>query len=118
MAASMQTPSPSLRADGLRTVVSELGTTSSIVLEGEWDLLGQQAVRQTVNGVLARRPEHLVLDLSRLSFTDSSGVHGAVEVARHSERVGVSLVIVPGPRAVQCVFELTEAEAILPFVRD
>jgi hypothetical protein len=30
---------------GLRIAVSRQGTTSTIVLEGEWDLAGQQAAR-------------------------------------------------------------------------
>ena len=65
-------------AGGLRIGVSALGTTSTIGPEGEWDLAGKPAAAEAVATTLKQNPEHLVLDLSRLTFMDSSGVH-----ARH-----------------------------------
>lgn len=97
---------PDVPFAGLRIAVSEQGTTSTIVLEGEWDLAGQQAARDAVSDALRRKPECLVLDLSRLAFIDSSGVHIAMEIARRAVAQGFRLVIVPAPKPAQRIFEI------------
>jgi anti-anti-sigma factor len=101
---------------GLRIVVSQRGTTVSVELEGECDLAARDALRDTINAVLARDPGRVVLDLSRLSFIDSSGIHLVVELAQRSEPRQVHLVIFPGPRAVQRPFELCGLGQRLPFI--
>ena len=70
---------PDVPLVGLRIAVSEQGTTSTIVVEGEWDLAGQQAAREAVGEALRRRPECLVLDLSRLAFIDPRAFHRDVD---------------------------------------
>lgn len=82
---------------------------------GELDLAGEQATRKAVAKALQRPPECLVLDLSGLSFIDSSGVHIAIELTRRSAAQNFRFVIVPGPRAVQRIFELCHLTDLLPF---
>ena len=59
-----------------------------------------------------------MLDLSRLAFIDSSGVHATVELARRSIAQNVRLVIIPGPPGVHRVFELTGLAGQLPFLEE
>jgi anti-sigma B factor antagonist len=101
---------------GLRIVVNQRGTTVSIELEGECDLAAREAMHDTINAVLARDPGCVVLDLSRLSFIDSSGIHLVVELAQRSKPRRIHLVIFPGPRAVQRPFELCGLGQRLPFI--
>ena len=103
-------------ADLLEIVTREQGTTITIEAAGEWDLGGAPAARQAIAGALMGRPECVVLDLSRLAFMDSSGVHAALELARRSTAQNVRLVIIPGPPAVQRVFEVTGLTERLPFI--
>jgi anti-sigma B factor antagonist len=100
---------------GLRIVRGEQNSTLTVRLEGECDLAGRDQVRDAVAAALARRPGNVVLDLSRLSFIDSSGVHVVVEAAKHAASQSTSLSIVPGPPAVQRVFEICRLTEILPF---
>lgn len=86
---------------GLSIVVSRWGTTTALELEGEWDLAAREAAEAAATRALARGPECLVLDLSRVSFIDVSGVRVVTELARRSMAERVHLAIVPGPRAVQ-----------------
>lgn len=100
----------------LEIVTREQGTTTVIELAGEWDLAGAPAARQAIASALTGRPERVVLDLRRLTFIDSSGLHAAIELARRSAAENVPLAIIPGPRAVQRVFEITGVAERLPFI--
>lgn len=107
----------SLEAPNLLEIVTrKRGATMTIELAGEWDLDGAPAARQAIAGALGGRPECVVLDLSRLEFIDSSGVHVTIELARRSSAQNIRLVIIPGPPTVQNVFELTGLTEQLPFI--
>ena len=101
---------------GLSIVVSRQGATSTIAFDGEWDLATRERARDAVQSVVERQPDRVVLDLSRLTFMDSTGVHGVVELARSAARLNIELVVIPGPRAVQRVFELCQLSELLTFV--
>jgi anti-anti-sigma factor len=66
---------------------------------------------------LATRPERLVLDLSRLSFLGSSGVQAVISLVKRTERLNIQLLIVPGPQAVQRIFEVCHLTDRLPFAK-
>jgi anti-sigma B factor antagonist len=100
----------------LQIVTREQGTTMVIELAGEWDLAAAPAVRQAIASGLASCPECVLLDLSRLAFIDSSGLHVTIELAQRSAAQNVRLVIIPGPRAIQRVFEITGVAERLPFI--
>ncbi len=102
----------------LAIVTRKQGTTITIELAGEWDLGGAPAARRAIAGALTGRPECVVLDLSRLAFMDSSGVHATVELARRSIAQNVRPVIIPGPPAVQRAFEVTGLAGQLPFIEE
>jgi anti-anti-sigma factor len=103
-------------AGSLRIEVTKGLTTTTIALRGEWDLSASRAADEAVHDALADRPELLVLDLSGLSFIDSSGIHRTVALVRGSADLGIRLVIVRGPRAVQRVFEVCQLTERLPFL--
>jgi anti-anti-sigma factor len=96
--------------------VSAQETATTIALRGEWDLAQALRMRGATSDVLQRSPKCVVLDLTRLSFIDSTGVRGVIELHNRSEQQNVHLVIVPGPRAVQRVFELLGLTELLPFL--
>lgn len=98
-----------------RITASEQGSTSTIELEGEWDLAQQAATTDAIAHALDRRPACLLLDLSQLSFIDSCGVHVLVNARNRCSEQGASLVIIPGPRAVQRVFEICGLIELLRF---
>jgi anti-anti-sigma factor len=100
----------------LGIIVAERGTTTVIELDGEWNLAARHAVHAAIRRVLARRPSCVVLDLSRVSSIDASGVRVVVELARRSELEHVHFVIIPGPPAVQHAFAHCRVADELPFV--
>jgi anti-anti-sigma factor len=109
---------PGLDAGGMRLEVIPQGTTSTIQLRGECDLAEQEKLRAAVREVFASGPEHLVLDLSGLSFIDSTGIRVVIEAYRRARDEGVRLKICPGAGQVARVFELCGLTSRLPFLLD
>lgn len=65
---------------------------------------------------IQRQPDRVVLDLSRLTFMDSSGLHAVIELARHAAGLNIALEVVPGPRAVRRLFEFGQISGSLTFI--
>ena len=57
----------------------------------------------------------ILIDLSRLSFIDSSGLWAITLTQRICRKRGIGLLIKPGPARVQGVFEVTGLADLLPF---
>ncbi len=102
----------------LRISIREQGTTSTVEFAGEWDLANREASLAAVTEALARRPECMLLDLSQVSFIDSSGIHAVVEVSKRCAELETRLVVVPGPPAVQRLFNLCGLTERLDFLPD
>jgi anti-anti-sigma factor len=82
---------------------------------GELDLATVEEAREVVAQARRRQPGLLRLDLSELTFLDSSGLHLVLQVHAACRAEGRELEIVPGPRNVQRVFDLAGVLEILPF---
>jgi anti-sigma B factor antagonist len=88
-----------------------------IKLEGEVDLCAAPELEQTLNRVADSRASSIVVDLDRVSFMDSAGVHVLLQfsLARGAE---VGLALTHGSRQVQRLFHVTGVERYLPFVTE
>jgi anti-sigma B factor antagonist len=100
---------------GVRIALSEQASSTTIRLYGEWDLAGQQAARRAVRHALSSQPARVVLDLSGLTFIDSSGIHVVIDLVKRATRLKIELAIIPGSPAVQRIFEICGLNAHLPF---
>lgn len=107
MAVGAQADFDVLRA-GSSIDISRQGAITTIALSGAWDLAERDTVRDAFQSALARHPIRVVLDLSRLTFMDSTGVHGVLGLAHRAARLQIDLVLVPGPPAVQRLFDLCQ----------
>jgi anti-anti-sigma factor len=99
------------------TVTDHEGAVTA-ALTGELDM----AATFTAEPALERAMDlpHLAsfkLDLSGLSFIDSTGMGLVMRVTNDLLARGVPLRIVPGPRPVHQVFESTGMADVLPFER-
>lgn len=92
------------------------GTTTTLELAGEWDLATAPSARSTIASAFERRPERLVLDLTRLRFIDSSGLHACLDLAHRSDGERVRLLIIIGSRSVWRPFEVCKLTERLPLV--
>lgn len=91
------------------------GADALIEVTGELDLASVPAFEAAVRQLDLSCRRRAVLDLGRLVFVDAAGLHSLLDL--HAECLGASttLTIMPGPRSVQRVFELTGVDRLLPF---
>jgi anti-anti-sigma factor len=71
------------------------------------DLSTVPVVDTQLSELMAAGFSSVVVDLRKLSFLDSSGVRLLLSWAAKSRAAGVDLSFIPGPSAVQRVFDLT-----------
>ena len=90
----------------------------TITLAGELDLSTLDQLQDSIDEVLAARPDPVVLDLRELTFLDSSGLRAMLRLHVHQHEAGARLVLVQGPRRVRRVLELTGATEELNIVAD
>jgi anti-anti-sigma factor len=96
-----------------RCDVHREGGVVRIVLAGELDLASAAQVEPLLHDGGAERR---LLDLRELTFMDSSGLRLILSAHAAARREGVALQIVPGPPAVQRVFEICGVGDELRFV--
>lgn len=96
---------------------TEQGDALVVALAGEFDL----ASAQLVDEELARAQESypvVILDLSQVTFMDSTGLHIVLRVDERMTEAGSTLRVVPGGPQVQRLFQLTGANERLQTVAD
>jgi stage II sporulation protein AA (anti-sigma F factor antagonist) len=89
-----------------------------IELRGELDLATAPQVEEALEGAESGEPPLIALDLSQLSFLDSSGLRTIVAADGRAREAGRRLTVVKGPEAVQRVFTITGLEDRLELVED
>lgn len=75
----------------VRTVAGDDPGAATLVLSGELDLASTDSFEQRVDELLAAGTDHLVVDLSALTFCDSVGLNGLVRAKNRCEQQGGSL---------------------------
>lgn len=83
---------------------------------GEVDVATAAALEQDLLAVEQSDAQRIVLDLSRLIFMDSTGLHLLVRAHERSLVTGNRLGIVRGSHAVHTTLRLTGAENRLPLI--
>jgi anti-sigma B factor antagonist len=88
--------------------------TETVSLEGELDFDTTFDVELRLEQAI-KHADRVVVDLRDLTFIDSTGLGALIEARRQARLEGVGFEIVPGPPAVQQVFEASGLLEELPF---
>jgi anti-sigma B factor antagonist len=113
---SQPQPTPPSEADPFRCETSHANDSARILAIGELDLSTAPILSAEIEELREAGFRHLVLDLSRLDFIDSTGLRLILDYDAEARRDGFTMALIPGPQAVQRVFELTNTRADLPFI--
>ncbi len=94
------------------------GSRHTLTLTGELDLAAAADLNRKLLLLCRTGTSVVVLDLRNLTFIDAAGLHIIVVAKELCQRYGSELALIPGPRQVQRVFELTNLLGVLPFQRE
>jgi anti-sigma B factor antagonist len=89
-----------------------------VQLRGELDLSTIDKVESALTTVEEDSPATIVLDLTGLSFLDSTGLRTIVTADQRARRADRRLVVVKGPDTVHRVFTITRLDERLEMVDD
>lgn len=96
-------------------VVSD-GERNTFLLDGELDVSSAASLLEAA-GRTVGAPQPMTLDLSQLTFIDSSGIEAILRLRSLASGLGVSFLLIPGPPAIQRVFAITGLRERLPWAR-
>jgi anti-anti-sigma factor len=94
----------------------EEGQQVRIALEGELDLSSALTFDEEIRRAEERKPETIVIDLSRLKFLDSTGLRLIMSAHARAKTRGHRLAIVEGGHAVRRIFRLAGVNRRLDIV--
>jgi anti-anti-sigma factor len=88
----------------------------TLQLSGELDIATVPLFEASLDRACTPETIALTLDLSGMTFIDSTGLAAVVLASKVAERNGYEFALVRGPAAVQRLFELTGLIDALPFL--
>lgn len=90
-----------------------LGTTI-IRLFGEFDLSGDERLKEEIGRVLDSETQTFMLDLRGLEFIDSTGLRILVQIDEMARQDGLDFSVVCGDGQVRDVLRITGLDGVLP----
>jgi anti-anti-sigma factor len=85
-----------------------------VALAGEVDATNSDELHGVLESVVRERPRLLLVDLSGLSFMDSTGLRMLLRANRALDREGGVLGLVAPQGSVARVLQLTKADQLIP----
>jgi anti-anti-sigma factor len=82
---------------------------------GHLDLAATTELENRCRELIDSGCDHLVLDLTRVTFIDSRGLRLIIQLHAAAQLEGWTFALIPGPPAVQQIFEATGTRELLPF---
>jgi anti-sigma B factor antagonist len=101
---------------GLTVTSEERDGVFRIVLQGELDVSTAPRFNEALSDSRIRNCHTVVVDLSELSFMDSTGLSAVLVGEMHARTRGQRFAVVRGPRHVQELFRLTGVDHFLEVV--
>jgi anti-sigma B factor antagonist len=102
----MRRPAKGAALTASRTPVPRRRHQVVLALEGEFDVAAAAEAIKRLIGIELRPGMELLLDLSGLTFMDSTGIRFVLQARDHALRHAASMLVVPGPERVMRVLEL------------
>ncbi len=94
------------------------GDTVIAILTGEIDMHRAPQVTSAVEPLLESRPQRVIIDLSEVTYMDSSGVGTLVHLFRQVNANKGKLVLVGPNQRVRSIFEITRLDKFFIICQD
>ncbi|HEX6469508.1 MAG TPA: STAS domain-containing protein [Streptosporangiaceae bacterium] len=100
--------------EGLATTVVRHLDYRLLEVAGEIDMSTAPRLREQIFGLIEECPQPLLVDLSGVSFCDSTGLNLAAAARKHAYHYGVGFAFVGLNARVDRVFRLTGMHKLIP----
>jgi anti-sigma B factor antagonist len=87
-------------------------------LEGEIDLHVSPRVAVSLRQMIAKKPQHLVVDLSRVTYLDSSGLALLIEAMQNVEKYGGKFALAGMQETVRSIFDIARLDQVFRIFSD
>jgi anti-sigma B factor antagonist len=81
-------------------------------LEGEIDLHVSPAIAISLQEIIAKKPARLLVDLSRVSYMDSSGLAVLIDAMQKVKKYGGAFGVVGMQESVRAIFEIAKLDQV------
>ena len=87
-------------------------------LEGDIDLHVSPVVTEALNAMIKKKPERIVIDLSRVTYIDSSGVAALILAMQEVEAYGGKFFLSGLQETLRLIFETSRLERVFRIFPD
>lgn len=96
----------------LEIVVERTGEAAVLTPKGDVDMARSPVLRKAIGDAMKSSPSRLVLDLSSVSYMDSSGLATLVEALQNSRKGGVPLALCALTPRVRSILEIARLNTV------
>lgn len=86
--------------------------TVIVDVSGDIDLHRSSQLQQGLLGVLSKKPNRVLINLSGVPYMDSSGVASLVKLLSRTKKIGVPLALVAPTHRVMSILEITRLDSV------
>ena len=79
-------------------------------LEGDIDLHVSPAVTESLNAMIKKKPERIVIDLSRATYIDSAGMAALILAMQEVEAYGGKFILTGLQETIRSIFEISRLD--------
>ena len=87
-------------------------------LEGDIDLHVSPVVTEALNAMIKKKPERIVIDLSRVTYIDSAGVAALILAMQEVEAYGGKFFLSGLQETLRLIFETSRLERVFRIFQD
>src|SRR5438874_1095882 len=100
------------------TAVARQHLSNVLLLEGDIDLHVSPAVTESLNAMIKKKPERLVIDFSRVTYIDSAGLAALILAMQEVEAYGGRFFLAGLQETLRSIFETSRLDGIFPIFPD
>src|SRR6478736_4371215 len=89
-----------------------------LAIEGDIDLHVSPAVTESLNAMIKKKPERIVIDLSRVTYIDSSGIAVLILAMQEVEAYGGKFFLSGLQETLRSIFETSRLERVFRIFPD
>lgn len=87
-------------------------------LKGEIDLHVSPVITASLNAIVEKKPERLVIDLSDVSYIDSAGLAALIQAMQKVEAYGGKFLLAGLQETVRSIFEISRLDQVFQVFPD